>query len=96
MLLAIVRPSAEIREGYGNYAAITDDGQIITGLKVESNDNLLVLRGPDGQNHAIAMEEVDELSKSKKSLMPAGLLDGFSDEEIRDLFAYLISTTPPK
>ena len=96
MLLAIVQPSAEIREGYENYSAITEDGQIITGLKVEANENLVVLRGPDGQNHSIAMEEVDELEKSKRSLMPAGLLNGFSDEEIRDLFAYLISTTPPK
>ena len=28
-------------------------------------------------------------------MMPPGLLDGLNDKELRDLFAYLRSTTPP-
>lgn len=96
MLLAIVRPSAEVREGYENHTVITADGQVVSGLKIEANDRLVILRGGDGQSRSIPMDDVEELTMSKQSLMPAGLLDGLSDDEIRDLFAYLVSTTPPK
>lgn len=96
MLLAIVRPSAEVREGYENHTAITSDGQVITGLKIESNARIVILRGVDGQSHSIATEDMEDLSMSKQSLMPSGLLDQLTDAEVRDLFAYLVSTTPPK
>lgn len=96
MLLAIVRPSAEVREGYENHTAITSDGQVITGLKIEANEQLVILRGVDGQSHSIPTEDIEEISASKQSLMPAGLLDSLTDDEIRDLFSYLVSTTPPK
>lgn len=95
MLLAIVHPSAEIREGFAAVTAATSDGRILAGLKVEQNEQLLVLRGIDGQDQRIPAEEVEELSTNARSLMPDGLLDTLSDDEIRDLFAFLSSTTPP-
>ena len=96
MLLAIVRPSVEVREGYENHMVITNDGQVITGLKIEANDQLVILRGVDGQSHSIPNDNIEEISASKQSLMPTGLLDDLTDDEIRDLFSYLVSTTPPK
>ncbi len=53
------------------------------------------LRGTDGQDQVIAAAEIDEVVPNQQSLMPEALLDSLSDEEIRDLFAYLTSTTPP-
>ena len=95
LLLAIIQPNAEIREGFENYTVYTDDGRVLTGFKIEENKNLLVLRSVDGQNHAVAAEEIDELAQNPQSIMPSGLLDELSDDEIRDLFAFLTSTTPP-
>ena len=51
MLLAIVRPSAEIREGYEHNILSTKDGRILSGFKVEENPKVLILRGLDGQDH---------------------------------------------
>jgi putative heme-binding domain-containing protein len=95
MLLAIVHPSAEIREGFGSFTAMTDDGRIVAGLKIEHNPQLLVLRGSDGHDQNIPIDEIDEIIPNPQSLMPEGLLDELSQDEIRDLFAYLTSTTPP-
>jgi hypothetical protein len=35
--------------------------------------------------------KVDSIEKSKVSMMPTGLLDTFKEDEILDLFAYLLS-----
>ena len=96
LLLSIVNPSAEIREGFESLTVTTADGSVLSGFKIEQNDQVLVLRGIDGQNQTIAAENLDEIIPNRKSLMPEGLLDGLTDEELRDLFAFLASTTPPK
>jgi putative membrane-bound dehydrogenase-like protein len=96
MLLAIVHPSAEVREGFESFTAITTDGRVLAGLKVEQHDHLVVLRGTDGQNQTIPTGQLDELIQDERSLMPDGLLDELSESELCDLFAYLTSTTPPQ
>jgi len=94
MLLNIVNPSAEIREGYPTSLIATTDGRILTGVVVEQDKNVVVLRLDDGKELAIARDEIDALKASPKSIMPEGLLKDLSDQEIRDLFAYLRSTQP--
>jgi len=96
MLLAIVHPGAEIREGYENFTVVTADGRVLTGLKVDGDKNVLVLRGVDGRDNVIPLDQIEESRANRQSLMPEGLLDLLSDTEIRDLFAFLASTTPPK
>lgn len=95
MLLAIINPSAEIREGYENRTVLTLDGRVVTGFKIDENDHVLVIRTADGQSHSIDKGAIDEQHPNKLSLMPTGLLDGLSDAQLRDLCAFLTSTTPP-
>jgi putative heme-binding domain-containing protein len=95
MLLAIVNPAAEIREGYENITLTTRDGRLLSGFKVEADDHRFVLRGLDGQNLTVAREDILSLEASEHSLMPEGLLNPLTDAELRDFFAFLSSTTPP-
>ncbi len=95
ILLAVVNPNAEIREGYENMTILTDDGRVVTGFKLEENENSIVLRTADGQSQLIDKQAIDEQHQNKTSLMPTGLLDGLSDTQLRDLCAFLTSTTPP-
>ena len=95
LLLAVVHPDAEIREGFETVTVLTDEGQVLSGLKVDEDPQRLVLRSADGQTTSIPTDQIDERLASPNSLMPRGLLDGLSDSEIRDLFAFLTSTTPP-
>lgn len=94
MLLAIVNPSAEIREGFENYTVETRDGRSLSGFLAEQDNQTLVLRGMDNQNVVLSRADVAELQPAGLSLMPEGLLDGLNDQQTRDLFAYLRSTQP--
>src|SRR5262249_30101983 len=44
MLLSIVNPSAEIREGFETHLAVTQDGRALTGFVVERDNRVVVLR----------------------------------------------------
>ena len=96
MLLAIVRPNAEIREGYEHNLLTTKDGRILSGFKVEENLQVVILRGLDGQDHLVPRKQIASFTPLRRSLMPEGLLSTLAPDELRHLFAYLASTTPPK
>ncbi|MBN71273.1 MAG: dehydrogenase [Gimesia sp.] len=94
MLMHVVNPSAEIREGFETYLVITDDGLVVSGFLYDQDKQIVVIRGADGQNVTIKRENIDEMIKQPKSLMPEGLLDKLSDQELRDLFGFLRSSQP--
>ena len=67
---------------------------MVTGFRGEQDIRAVVLRGLDGQDVTIARGDIRELRAQGASLMPAGLLTAYSDEQIRHLLAYLRSTQP--
>ena len=95
MLLGVIAPSAEIREGYENSVVKTKDGSVYTGFLVDQDNQVVVLRDVAGQNQLIKRLIIESTEVIGTSLMPEGLLGGLSDQELRDFFAYLRSTTPP-
>lgn len=94
MVLNVINPNAEIREGFENYLVLTDDGRVITGLMVERDNKVVVLRTAEGQTVTIDRESIEESRVLGRSLMPEGLLKQMTDEQVSDLFAYLRSTQP--
>ena len=94
MLIHIVNPSAEIREGFETQIAVLNDGRVVTGFLVEQDQQTVTLRSPDGQTVSLERSSLDELNKSRKSLMPEGQLKDLSDDQLRNLFAYLRSSQP--
>lgn len=94
ILLSVVNPSAEIREGFETLLVVTDDGRTVSGFLVDRDSQILVLRGADGQNVTLPQAQIEETIPQRKSLMPEGLLNDLTDQQIRNLFAYLRSTQP--
>ena len=94
LLLGIVNPSAEIREGFQTMLVVTTDGRTASGLLIDQDEQVVVLRESDGQAVTIARSQVDELVPQQKSLMPERLLNNLTDQQVRDLFSYLRSTQP--
>lgn len=94
LLVQIVDPNAEIREGYENIAITTSDGRSITGFLADKDESVYVVRGLDGSNTTVRKSEVTEFKSAGGSLMPEGLLESFTEQELRDLFAYLRSAQP--
>ncbi|MEO1525842.1 MAG: PVC-type heme-binding CxxCH protein [Planctomycetota bacterium] len=87
-LNAIIEPSLEIREGYQTYAALTTDGQVITGVVTDQNPNSVTLKTAD-RKVVIPRVNLDDFRAVKTSLMPEGLIDPLTDDQLKDLFAYL-------
>ncbi len=94
MLLNIVNPNAEIREGYENFLIETKDERTLTGFLVDKDAQVVVLRGADGQSIAVPQAEIVNMQPAGASLMPDGLISTMSDQQVRDLFAFLRSTQP--
>ncbi|WP_425614598.1 PVC-type heme-binding CxxCH protein [Anatilimnocola sp. NA78] len=94
ILLNVVNPSAEIREGFENYLVQTADGRTLSGFIAEQDAQVLVLRGVDGQSLSLPRDEIEDLRAVPISLMPEGLLSKLSEQQIRDLLAYIRSTQP--
>ena len=94
ILLNVVNPSAEIREGFENYVLQTEDGRTLNGFISEQDNRSVTLRGIDGQSIILDREEIIDMRVDGQSLMPEGILKPLSDTQTRDLFAYLRSTQP--
>ena len=94
LLISVIDPNAEIREGFRNNVVTTTDGRTLSGVVTANDDAVLVLRGFDGQDVSIPRAEVREARAAELSLMPEGLLLGLSDQELRDFFAYLRMPQP--
>ncbi len=88
LLENILDPSAVVTADYRMVVVATDDGRVLNGIVKARNDRTLTLQT---QNESITLERkaIEEERPSTASLMPDGLLKDLSDEEVRDLFAYL-------
>ncbi|MEM8952821.1 MAG: PVC-type heme-binding CxxCH protein [Verrucomicrobiota bacterium] len=85
-----IAPSLEIREGYQNYVARLEDGRVVTGVIRAQNGQTVTLKDIANETTILDRGEVLALEASPISLMPEELLSGLSDDELRDLFAYLM------
>lgn len=94
VLLNVVNPSIEIREGFENFIVFTEDGRTLNGFVEEQDNRIIVLKGADGQRLIIRRDDIEEMQAVKRSIMPEGILKPLSDQQIRDLFAYLRATQP--
>lgn len=90
----IVDPNAAIREGYLTSIVTTADGRTLSGVIADQDQQVVVLRGADGKDLPLPRSDIDEIQPAKISLMPEGLLQEFTDDQVRDLFAYLRGSQP--
>jgi len=94
MLLAILAPSAEIREGFETCLLRLEDGSVLTGVLLEQTDDVVRLIEPNGSMQRIAKSQIDQLKFSPVSTMPNGLLGQIKDQAARDLFEFLKAKDP--
>ena len=81
-------PNAKIKEGYHSVIIATDEGKLITGIEVQSDDIETVIRTADNKLIRIPDDQI-EGKKNGKSAMPTGVIDGLSKQEQLDLISFL-------
>ena len=92
ILRNILEPSEKIDEKYATYAFATESGKVVTGMILEETPTRVkLIENPLAQTLAVILEKSDiaDRKKAPASIMPKGLLDKLTREEILDLVAYL-------
>jgi putative heme-binding domain-containing protein len=91
----VLEPQREVKEGYETYTFTLKDGRVVVGSIVAGTTERFTVRDASGAEAALTATEVAE-KKILGSLMPAGLVDRLSREDLRDLFAYLAGLGRPQ
>ena len=88
----ILEPSLKIDEKYRSTTLLTDDGRSVTGLVVEETPTeVAIVENPVAKADPVRIKksDIDERSTSPVSIMPKGLLDKLTRDEVLDLIAYV-------
>ncbi len=91
MLTAVLAPSAGISHNYENFSVLTEEGQVITGLKISQTDNEVVIRTADAIDRTIPGEDVVTIKKSDKSIMPENLHHITGQQGLVDIVEYMMT-----
>lgn len=96
LLSNVLDPSLVIGPAYQARTALAADGRVLTGLVVEESAEQITLRLPGGRQEVLLRDELEELTTSELSLMPEGLENQLSLQELADLLALLALDRPPE
>lgn len=89
----ILNPSKKVDRKYQSNVISLTSGKVLTGLIVEENDDQLKLidnpSAPD-KITVVLKSDIEERTPSEVSIMPKGVLNKLTREEIFDLLAYVL------
>ncbi len=94
VLRDLLEPSFRINEKYQSYVFAMQSGQVVTGLVLEETpESVKVVENPLVKTDPVVLKksEIAERAKSPTSVMPKGILDKLTREEILDLIAYVLA-----
>jgi putative heme-binding domain-containing protein len=92
LLVNIIDPNREVPPQYLAYTAETKSGDIYTGiLSAETSANISLLQ-PNGQRADLPRAQLMHFQSQKQSLMPEGLENGLSAQQMADLLAYILES----
>ncbi|QDV29885.1 Cytochrome c [Planctopirus ephydatiae] len=87
---SIIEPSREISPQFSTLALEMTDGRTITGMLADgSPKGMIRIRNHEGVVSDIPLDQIEEQSVSRESLMPKGLIQQMTPQEFRDLLSYL-------
>lgn len=89
LLLHILVPNYEVIPAYQSISVETKDGRSITGWLVSETENSLTLRTAFGTEESVLRQNVATLTSSGLSLMPDGLEQAMTRDELGALIAFL-------
>jgi putative heme-binding domain-containing protein len=92
ILQELIDPSKRINEDFQSFTFALSSGQVVTGLVLEETPEAVkVVENPLAKSEplVISTDQIEQRAKSTTSIMPEGLLDKLTHEEILDLIAYI-------
>ena len=93
LLINIIDPNTDIREGYEVQRIVTADGRILEGKIVARGGKLVTIQPAlGGKETVLSTDKIREIRPSSGSTMPERLLDKMPDQQIKDIFSYIMKS----
>jgi putative membrane-bound dehydrogenase-like protein len=89
ILRNILTPNAAMESAYRIYRVEQRDGTVLDAFFVSEDKDAVVVRSPGAEDRRIAKKDIVKTQFIRRSLMPEGLLDAMTPEQVSDLFAFL-------
>ncbi|MBY5958676.1 c-type cytochrome [Membranicola marinus] len=89
ILMHTILPNYEVYPTYQTMTIETNDGRHVAGWTVSETENSITLRTAGGSDETILRSAIKELNNTGQSLMPDGLEQTMTEQEMNDLMAYL-------
>jgi putative membrane-bound dehydrogenase-like protein len=89
ILRNVLDPNAQLESGYYRHDVSLTDGSLVSGFMVEETKDSITIRPIGADPKVIPRATIGSHTVSKRSLMPEGLIEGFSEKQVADLFSYL-------
>ncbi|MEZ5388037.1 MAG: c-type cytochrome [Prosthecobacter sp.] len=89
LLTAILEPHKEVASQFIAYTVNTKDGQTFTGIITNDTASSMSLKMMGGIEKALQRADIKGSSSSGQSLMPEGLEQGMTVEDMADLLSYI-------
>jgi len=94
LLTDILDPSRQVSPDFISYTLVTAQGEALTGLIGAETSSGVTLRRANLPDETILRSQIQELRAEGKSLMPDGLEQGLSPQDMADLLAFLRQPDP--
>lgn len=88
LIESLLEPSKKVKENYNSRIVQTIDGLQFSGIPIRENKQQTVLRTAEGKVVSISSDDI-EATKDGRSLMPEGLVDSLTEDELVDLVTFL-------
>ena len=89
LIEAILDPNAALEARYQNFTAWMKDGREAGGIIITETPTTLTLRAPNKADETILRGDLKELAAGGLSLMPEGLENAFTPQQLADLIAFV-------
>lgn len=89
----IRHPSFAINPDFTTHVVHLDDGRVLTGI-LQTREGKLWLGNTEGNWTELDRATIGFLEPSAVSVMPQGILDKLSSDQVRDLLTYLLESPP--
>jgi putative heme-binding domain-containing protein len=96
LLEDVLDPSRNVDQAFRLTTLGLNSGQIVSGLLLREEGQVLVLADNQGKEVRVAKSDVEDRTLSQLSPMPANLVDQIPEADFNHLLAYLLAQQVPK
>jgi putative heme-binding domain-containing protein len=91
LLVDVLDPNREVDPRYVSYVVTSKSGRVFSGIIAVETSSSLTLRRAEGAEDTVLRSQVEDVQATARSLMPEGLEQQLSKQDLADLIAYLLA-----